>query len=557
MSVHELAGRPAPRQALVHVPRLVSAYYTLHPDPADPAQRVAFGTSGHRGTSLAAGFNEDHIAAVCQAVAEHRAAQGIDGPLFLGADTHALSEPAFGTALEVLAANGVDVVVDEALLPVPTPVVSHAILRHNAGRSTALADGIVVTPSHNPPQDGGFKYNPPTGGPADTDTTGAVQRRANALLEGGLAGVRRIPLARAQRAPTTHRRDYVGPYVDDLRGALDMDAVAGSGLRIGADPMGGSSLSVWERAAEHYRLDLEVVNERTDPAFGFMPLDRDGKIRMDCSSPYAMSGLIGLRERFDVAFGNDPDADRHGIVTRGAGLMNPNHYLAVAIDYLFRNRPGWRADAAVGKTLVSSSMIDRVAAGLGRRVVEVPVGFKWFVEGLLDGSFGFGGEESAGASFLRRDGTVWTTDKDGIVLALLAAEITAVTGRDPGERYRELEERFGSPVYERIDAPADAAQKAALKELSPASISADELAGERIVAKLSHAPGNGAAIGGIKVATENGWFAARPSGTEDVYKVYAESFRGPEHLKRIQEEAQALVSAALEAGGGVRGRWPA
>lgn len=545
MSVHELAGRPAPRRSLVNVPRLVSAYYTLRPDPADPAQRVSFGTSGHRGTSLAGSFNEDHIAAICQAVAEHRRAGGIDGPLYLGADTHALSEPAFSTALEVLAANGVETVVDPELLPVPTPVVSHAVLRHNRARPAGLADGIVITPSHNPPADGGFKYNPPSGGPADTGTTAAVQARANALLEGGLREVRRIPLARALAAPGTHRRDYVGPYVAELREVLDMDAIAGAGLRIGADPMGGSALTVWERVTDLYGLELEVVNPALDPAFAFMPLDWDGRIRMDCSSPWAMSGLIGLRERFDVAFGNDPDADRHGIVVRGAGLMNPNHYLAVAIAYLFAHRPGWRADAAVGKTLVSSSMIDRVAAGLGRRVVEVPVGFKWFVDGLLDGSFGFGGEESAGASFLRRDGTAWTTDKDGILLALLAAEVTAATGRDPGEHYRELEARHGSPVYERIDAPADAAQKAALAKLSPESIAADELAGEPIVAKLSHAPGNGAPIGGIKVATENGWFAARPSGTEDVYKIYAESFRGEAHLRRIQEEARALVGAAL------------
>jgi phosphoglucomutase len=545
MSVHELAGRPAPRESLVDVPRLVSAYHTTRPDPADAAQRVAFGTSGHRGTSLAGSFNEDHVAAVCQAVAEHRARQGIGGPLFMGADTHALSEPALSTALEVLAANGVQVVVDPALGPIPTPVVSHAVLRHNRERPAALADGVVITPSHNPPEDGGFKYNPPSGGPAGPEVTGWVQERANALLEGGLREVKRVPLARALAADTTHRRDFVQPYVDELREVLDMDAVAGGGVRIGADPMGGSALAVWDRVGERYGLRLEVVNRAVDPAFGFMPLDWDGKIRMDCSSPYAMAGLIGLRDRFDVAFGNDPDADRHGIVTPGAGLMNPNHFLAAAIWYLFRHRPGWRADAAVGKTLVSSSMLDRVAEGLGRRLVEVPVGFKWFVDGLLDGSLGFGGEESAGASFLRRDGTVWTTDKDGILLALLAAEMTAVAGRDPGEQYRELEERFGSPVYERTDAPATPEQKARLQALSPRDVRAETLAGDPIVAVHTHAPGNGAAVGGIKVATEHGWFAARPSGTEDVYKIYAESFRGGEHLRRIQDEARALVAAAL------------
>ncbi|HEV2148231.1 MAG TPA: phosphoglucomutase (alpha-D-glucose-1,6-bisphosphate-dependent) [Longimicrobiaceae bacterium] len=549
MSVHELAGRPAPRESLVDVPRLVSAYHTTRPDPADPAQRVAFGTSGHRGTSTEGSFNEDHLAAVCQAVAEHREAQGIRGPLFVGADTHALSAPAFSTALEVLAANGVQLVVDPAQAPIPTPVVSHAILRHNRERPAALADGVVVTPSHNPPEDGGFKYNPPTGGPAGPEVTGWVQEHANALLEGGLAGVKRIPLARALAAGTTHRRDFVQPYVDELGEALDLEAVAGSGLRIGADPMGGTALTVWDRIAERYGVALEVVNRAVDPAFGFMPLDWDGKIRMDCSSPYAMAGLIGLRERFDVAFGNDPDADRHGIVTPGAGLMNPNHFLSAAVWYLFRHRPGWSPDAAVGKTLVSSSMLDRVAEGLGRRLLEVPVGFKWFVDGLLDGSLGFGGEESAGASFLRRDGTVWTTDKDGILLALLAAEMTAVAGRDPGEQYRELEERFGSPVYERTDAPATPEQKARLKALSPEMVRAHELAGDRITAVHAHAPGNGAAIGGIKVATGQGWFAARPSGTEDVYKIYAESFRGEEHLRRIQEEARALVGAALAGAG--------
>lgn len=546
MSPHELAGRQAPRELLANVPRLVSAYYTRHPDPSDPAQRIAFGTSGHRGSALDGGFNEDHVACICQALAEHRRAQGVTGPLFVGVDTHALSEPAFATAMEVLAANGVHVMVDEELRYLPTPVVSHAILRHNEGRASGRADGVVITPSHNPPTDGGFKYNPPSGGPAGTEATQAIQERANALLAGGLREVRRVSLRKAMEADTTHRRDHVRPYVEGLREVLDMDAVAGASLRIGADPMGGSALTLWEPIAEAYRLDLEVVNPVLDPSFSFVPLDWDGKIRMDCSSPYAMSGLVELRGRFDIAFGNDPDADRHGIVAPSAGLMNPNHYLAVAVDYLFRNRTGWSEGAGVGKTLVSSSMIDRVAAELERELVEVPVGFKWFVEGLLDGSLGFGGEESAGASFLRRDGAVWTTDKDGILLALLAAEITAVTGRDPAEHYRELEARHGSPVYERVDAPASAAQKAVLKKLSPDVLTAEELAGERIVARLTRAPGNGAPIGGLKVVAENGWFAARPSGTEDVYKIYAESFRGEVHLRQIQREAREIVDAALQ-----------
>jgi phosphoglucomutase len=545
MSLHDLAGRPAPRELLANIPRLVSAYYTRRPDPSDPAQRIAFGTSGHRGSALGGSFNEDHIAAICQAVAEHRQAQGVTGPLFIGLDTHALSEPAFATAMEVFAANEVHVMIDEGGRYLPTPVVSRAILRHNRDRPEGLADGIVITPSHNPPADGGFKYNPPSGGPAGAETTNPIQARANALLSEGLRGVRRVSLQRALQVPTTHRHDYVRLYVAELREVLDMNAISGSSLRIGADPMGGSALSLWETIADTYRLNLEVVNPRLDPSFSFVPLDWDGKIRMDCSSPWAMAGLVELRDRFDVAFGNDPDADRHGIVTPSAGLMNPNHYLAVAIAYLFRNRSGWSGSAGVGKTLVSSSMIDRIAADLGRRLVEVPVGFKWFVDGLLDGSLGFGGEESAGASFLRRDGTVWTTDKDGILLALLAAEITAVTGRDPGEHYRELEARHGSPVYERIDAPASAAQKAVLQKLSAGQVAAAELAGEQIVAKLTHAPGNGAAIGGLKVVAESGWFAARPSGTEDVYKIYAESFRGEAHLRQIQEEARAIVDAAL------------
>jgi len=540
-----MAGQPAPRDVLVNVPRLVSAYYALQPDVKDPAQRVAFGTSGHRGSSLKSAFNESHILATSQAIAEHRRAKGIDGPLFVGMDTHALSEPAFVSALEVLAANGVEVRIQAGRRYTPTPAVSHAILSWNRGRKAGLADGIVITPSHNPPDDGGFKYNPPDGGPAGTDVTKAVEARANAILGGGLVAVKRLAFEQAVRAATTREHDFVRPYVEDLAGVVDMEAIAGAKLRIGADPLGGASVDYWAPIAERYRLDLVVVNPAVDPTFAFMPLDRDGKIRMDCSSPYAMAGLIRMKDRFDVAFGNDADSDRHGIVTPTAGLLNPNHYLAVAIAYLFRHRPGWRADAAVGKTLVSSSMIDRVAKDLGRRLAEVPVGFKWFVDGLVDGSYGFGGEESAGASFLRRDGTVWTTDKDGILLDLLAGEIRAVTGRDLGELYRELEGRFGAPVYERIDAPATREQKAALGKLSPSSVAAATLAGEPILAKLTRAPGNDAPIGGLKVVTENGWFAARPSGTEDVYKLYAESFKGPDHLKRIQEEARAIVAAAL------------
>ena len=547
MVVHELAGKPAPRSALVNVPRLVSAYYALKPDASLPSQRVAFGTSGHRGSSLRSSFNEDHILAVSQAIVEHRLSRGIDGPLYVGMDTHALSEPAFATALEVLAAHGVELRVQEGRRYTPTPAVSHAILAWNRGRSTAFADGIVITPSHNPPDDGGFKYNPPHGGPADEATTRAIEARANALLEDGLRGVKRVPFETALRQDTTREHDFVRPYVEDLAKVVDMVKIAGAKLRIGVDPLGGASIDYWAKVAERYRLSLDVVNSTVDPTFAFMTLDRDGKIRMDCSSPYAMAGLIAMKDRFDVSFGNDADADRHGIVTPTAGLLNPNHYLAVAIDHLFRHRPGWPAGAAVGKTLVSSSMIDRVATSLGRRLVEVPVGFKWFVEGLLDGSLGFGGEESAGAAFLRRDGTVWTTDKDGIILDLLACEIRATTGRDPGEIYRDLEARFGSPAYERIDAPATREQKTALAKLSPAAVTAASLAGEPIVAKLTRAPGNGAEIGGLKVVTESGWFAARPSGTEDVYKLYAESFRGRDHLKQIQDEARAIVTAALGA----------
>ena len=549
MALHELAGKPAPQSLLVNVPRLVSAYYTSKPDPEDPAQRVEFGTSGHRGSSLHSNFNEDHILAISQAIAEYRRAEGITGPLFVAMDTHALSEAAFATAVETLAANGVQLMIDRDLGYTPTPAISHAILTYNRGRTGGLADGVVITPSHNPPEDGGFKYNPPSGGPADTATTRVIQDRANELLRTGLREVQRWPYRRALSANTTQRYDYIGPYVRDLGQVIDLQAVATAGVRIGVDPMGGASLAYWEPIAETYGLDLTVVNRSVDATFGFMRVDKDGKIRMDCSSPYAMSGLIDLRDQFDIAFGNDPDADRHGIVTRSAGLLNPNHYLAVAVDYLFRNRPGWGSDAAVGKTLVSSSMIDRVTAHLGRPLAEVPVGFKWFVDGLLNGSYGFGGEESAGASFLRRDGSVWTTDKDGILLDLLAAEITATTGRDPAGHYQELEARFGSPVYERMDAPANPAQKAALKNLSPEAVEATELAGEPIIAKLTHAPGNAAPIGGLKVVTENGWFAARPSGTENIYKIYAESFRGRDHLHQIQTEAQQIVDAAFRVAG--------
>ncbi|MFF2041062.1 phosphoglucomutase (alpha-D-glucose-1,6-bisphosphate-dependent) [Kitasatospora sp. NPDC058170] len=542
---HARAGQPAQPDDLVDVARLVTAYYTLRPDPQEPGQRVAFGTSGHRGSSLDAAFNEDHIAATTQAICEYRTAQGISGPLFLGADTHALSEPAKATAVEVLAANGVTVLLDGADGYTPTPAVSHAILAHNRRNPQAPADGIVVTPSHNPPRDGGFKYNPPNGGPAGSEATGWIQDRANALIREGLRGVRRVPYARALAAPTTGRHDYLTAYVEDLPSVLDLDAVRGAGLRIGADPLGGASVAYWGRIAETHRLDLTVVNPQTDPTWRFMTLDWDGKIRMDCSSPAAMASLIGRRDQYAIATGNDADADRHGIVTPDGGLMNPNHYLAVAVDYLYRHRDQWPADAAVGKTLVSSSMLDRVAADLKRELLEVPVGFKWFVDGLLDGSIAFGGEESAGASFLRRDGGVWTTDKDGILLALLASEITAVTGRTPSQYYQDLTERFGTPAYARVDAPADREQKALLARLSPQQVRADELAGEPVTAVLTEAPGNGAAIGGIKVCTANAWFAARPSGTEDVYKIYAESFHGPDHLARVQDEARQLVGEVL------------
>ncbi|MFH9690302.1 phosphoglucomutase (alpha-D-glucose-1,6-bisphosphate-dependent) [Streptomyces sp. NPDC017413] len=543
--VHERAGHPAQSADLVDVARLVTAYYALHPDSAEPAQRVAFGTSGHRGSAFAAAFNEDHIAATTQAICDYRARQGTDGPLFLGADTHALSEPARVTALEVLAANGATVLIDSEDGYTPTPAVSHAILTYNQGRTEHLADGIVVTPSHNPPADGGFKYNPPNGGPAASDATSWIQDRANALIEAGLGVVRRMPYAQALAADTTHRYDFLTAYVDDLPSALDLDAVRDAGIRIGADPLGGASVAYWGRIAERHRIDLTVVNPLADPTWRFMTLDWDGRIRMDCSSPHAMASLIAQRDAYAIATGNDADADRHGIVTPDGGLMNPNHYLAVAINYLYTHRDGWAAGTGIGKTLVSSSMIDRVAHDLGRTLVEVPVGFKWFVDGLYDGSLGFGGEESAGASFLRRDGRVWTTDKDGILLALLASEITAVTGSTPSEHYARLTGRFGDPAYARVDAPATREEKAVLARLSPQQVKADTLAGEPVTAVLTEAPGNGAAIGGLKVCTDSAWFAARPSGTEDVYKVYAESFQGPGHLARVQEEARALVSEAL------------
>lgn len=537
------AGQPAQPSDLVDVAALVTAYYALEPDPSQPGQQVSFGTSGHRGSAFDAAFNEAHILATTQAICEYRAAQGYDGPLFLGRDTHGLSEPAWTSALEVLVANDVLVLVDAADRYTPTPAVSHAILRANRGRTSGLADGIVVTPSHNPPRDGGFKYNPPSGGPAGTDATKAIADRANELLRAGLDGVRRIPFIRARAA--AHSHDFLGDYVADLPEVLDVAAIRDAGVRIGADPLGGASVDYWAAIAERHGLDLTVVNPLVDPTWRFMTLDWDGKIRMDCSSPSAMASLIGKRDEYTIATGNDADADRHGIVTPDGGLMNPNHFLAVAVSYLFSHREGWGADTAVGKTLVSSSLIDRVVEGLGRRLVEVPVGFKWFVPGLLDGSVGFGGEESAGASFLRRDGSVWTTDKDGILLALLAAEIQAVTGRSPSELHGELTDRYGESSYARVDAPATREEKAALGALTPDAVAATELAGEPIIAKLTRAPGNDAPIGGLKVVTENAWFAARPSGTEDVYKVYAESFRGPDHLAQVQEEARAVVSAAL------------
>jgi phosphoglucomutase len=549
MPVHELAGQPAPRSCLVNVPRLITAYYTRQPDIGAPAQRVAFGTSGHRGSSFKNSFNEHHILAVSQAICEYRSSMRITGPLFIGIDTHALSEPALTTALEVLAGNNVEVRIQKGLRYTPTPVISHAILTYNRERKEALADGVVITPSHNPPEDGGFKYNPPEGGPADLQTTRSIEDRANAIIAEGLKSVRRIPFEKAVKSVTTREHDYVTPYVEDLGNIIDMEAIAAEGLRIGVDPLGGASIDFWDPVAARYGLSLEVVNRTVDPTFSFMTLDHDGKIRMDCSSPYAMTRLIELKDDFDIAFGNDADVDRHGIVTRSAGLLNPNHYLSAAIWYLFQNRPGWGKDAAVGKTLVSTSLIDRIAAHLGRRLVEVPVGFKWFVDGLLKGNYGFGGEESAGASFLRKNGAVWTTDKDGILMDLLACEMTAKTGKDPGELYRELEEKFGKAFYERMDVAATPEQKSVLKKLSPETVKAKDLGGEAIAAKLTRAPANNAEFGGLKVVTPGGWFAARPSGTEDICKIYAESFKSEAHLRRIQEEAMEIVHAAYRAAG--------
>ncbi len=547
-------GQPADPSRLVDVARLLRAYADVRPDPSVPAQRVAFGTSGHRGSAFLAAFNEDHILAITEAVCRYRERQGTGGPLFLGRDTHALSEPAMRTALEVLAAHQVDVRVDSADGYTPTPVISHAILSFNRNRDRrqGLADGIVVTPSHNPPEDGGIKYNPPDGGPADTDVTGWIQDEANRLLAAGLQGVRRLPYERAAASPSVRRYEYLSSYVGDLPSVVDIDAIRSAGVKLGVDPLGGASVAYWQAIAATYQLDLTVVNDAVDPTFGFMAVDWDGKIRMDPSSPYAMAGLVRLKNRFDLALGNDADADRHGIVTPGAGLLNPNHYLSAAIAYLFSHRPDWPGSAGVGKTLVSSSMIDRVAAGLGRRLLEVPVGFKWFVPGLLDGSLGFGGEESAGASCLRRDGGPWSTDKDGIILCLLAAELTARLGQDPGGLYRQLAGRLGDPVYQRVDAPATPAQKDLLKRLAPEDVQSAELAGERITQILTTAPGNGAPIGGLKVVAANSWFAARPSGTENTYKTYAESFLGPDHLARVLEEAGAVVNAALAAKGAVR-----
>jgi phosphoglucomutase len=549
MAINANAGKPAQSSQLVNIPRLVASYYTIRPDPENKAQRVAFGTSGHRGSSFAGTFNENHILAITEAICAYRKKEGTSGPLFLALDTHALSEPAFLSALEVLAAHEIETMIDSAGGYTPTPALSRAILAYNRGRKDGLADGIVITPSHNPPEDGGFKYNPPSGGPADTTATKWIENYANDLLKEKLTGVRRIPAERALRAKSTHRYDYVSNYVDHLGDVVDLEAIRKANLNLGVDPLGGAGVAYWPRIGEKYGLQLRVVNTDVDPTFRFMTVDWDGKIRMDCSSPYAMAGLIAMKDKFDVAFACDTDHDRHGVVTPSVGLLNPNHYLAVAIDYLFRNRPQWKANAGVGKTLVSSSMIDRVAASLPRELKEVPVGFKWFVDGLVDGSFGFGGEESAGASFLQRNGEAWSTDKDGLILGLLAAEITAVTGKDPGKYYQELTAKHGNPVYERIDAPANAAEKAILQKLSPEQVSAKELAGEKIEAMLTKAPGNGADIGGLKVTTKNGWFAARPSGTEDVYKIYAESFVGQDHLKLIQKEAQELISKTFEQAG--------
>jgi phosphoglucomutase len=544
--INPLAGKTVAPSMLANIPRLVTAYFAGKPDPSVPAQRVAFGTSGHRGSAFNNAFNEAHILAISQAVCDHRLARGITGPLFAGIDTHALAEPALASALEVFAANGVEVMVDAHDGYTPTPVISHAILTHNKGREIGLADGVVITPSHNPPEDGGFKYNPPNGGPADTDITAAIERTANGFLEDGLKGVKRIPYDRARKSACVHRHDFIEPYVADLADVVDMEAIRSSGVRIGIDPLGGAAVRYWQPIIERYGIAATVVSDAVDPTFRFMTVDWDGKIRMDCSSPYAMARLIGMRDKFDVAFANDTDADRHGIVTRSSGLMNPNHYLAAAISYLFEHRPQWGSNSAVGKTIVSSAIIDRVAQKLGRRLVETPVGFKWFVDGLSDGSFGFAGEESAGASFLRRDGSVWTTDKDGIILGLLAAEITARTGRDPSQLFDQLTSELGVPFYERIDAPATSAQKNLLKALTAEKLAMAELAGEPVRNVLTAAPGNGQSFGGIKVSTDSGWFAARPSGTEDVYKIYAESFRSQTHLRQIQREARLAIASAFE-----------
>ena len=541
MTIHKLAGKPAPKEILTNIPHLINAYYTNKPDTADPNQKVSFGTSGHRGSSFKNNFNETHVLAISQAICEYRKSRNIKGPLFIGMDTHALSKPAFITACEVFSANNVMIKIQKDQGFTPTPVISHAILNYNKDKTSGLADGVVITPSHNPPDDGGFKYNPTHGGPADSSTTKIIQSRANEILSEVNKKVKRVSFEKALKADTTSEYDYIAPYVNDLSNIIDMEAISRAGLKIGVDPMGGSGIAYWKPIAEKYSLDLKIVNSVVDPAFSFMTVDKDGKIRMDCSSPYAMASLIKMKDQFDLAFGNDPDYDRHGIVTKSAGILNPNHYLAVSVWYLFSNRPQWRKDVAVGKTLVSSSMIDRVANSLGKKLCEVPVGFKWFVDGLLDGSYGFGGEESSGASFLRKDGTVWTTDKDGIIMDLLAAEITAKMGCDPGELYKELKEKFGDPVYERIDTPATKEQKTALSKLSPEQVTMEKLAGEKIIAKLTHAPGNNASIGGLKVVTQNGWFAARPSGTEDINKIYAESFIGEDHLKKIQEDAVDII----------------
>lgn len=543
MAAHQMAGKPATHNQLDNIPRLVSAFYTNRPDPDISSQKVSFGTSGHRGTSLNNSFNQNHILAISQAICEFRKSKHITGPLFIGMDTHALSEPALQTAIRVFAANGVQMMVEKGMKYTPTPVISHAILTHNSEPKNEKADGIVITPSHNPPGDGGFKYNMTHGGPADSETTKQIENRANRIIESGLKDVLKMDYEDALKSPHMHYYDYISPYVEDLGSVINMDAIKSAGLKIGADPMGGSGVHYWEPIAERYGLDITVVNPEVDHTFRFMRVDKDGKIRMDCSSPYAMAGLIDMKDSFDIAFGNDPDFDRHGIVTKTGGLMNPNHYLSVAIWYLFQNRGNWRPDAIIGKTLVSSSMIDRIGEEIKREVSEVPVGFKWFVDGLYSGEFGFAGEESAGASFLRMNGKAWSTDKDGIIMNLLAAEITAVTGKNPSEHYADFEQKFGSPVYERLDAPATAEQKKILSNLNPNAIKTDTFAGESILAKLTHAPGNGAAIGGLKVATENGWFAARPSGTEEIYKIYAESFKGSDHLKKIQAEAQELVSS--------------